>query len=94
LQYVGSATYCFDKRVWQQHRDWNDRWVFIIRFSESTMFMALALEALLIQNLNPPRNKHWVSQFNELNAQIVPNCAVTPESAVALPGTIASTTLP
>jgi hypothetical protein len=58
LLYVGLATYNFDKRVWT-HDDIDWRYLDIITFGEKLVFLAPALEYLLIRKLKPLRNKTW-----------------------------------
>lgn len=84
LLYIGLATYCFDKRVWQQHQEWNDRWVFIVRIPESQMFLAPALEAFLIQKMNPPHNTNWASHSIVAASGPAPGSSEVRDSATGL----------
>jgi len=58
LQYVGLATYQFDKRIWL----YDDvipsrRWTDVIPLADEWVFLAPALEMFLIKRLQPPQNK-------------------------------------
>jgi hypothetical protein len=59
LQYVGVAMWNFDKRVWAHDGHLERRWIDIVPFPEGHVFLAPALECLMIARLNPPCNTHY-----------------------------------